>query len=101
MLLKTKVFPADRFDWDTVNPSCFASDLAALRDGYFGPIYDDACDLGFVLVSPKTGNHTWWYVEDEHTDREGDVTHWTLKATPETVRKFPKLGAYTLTVFND
>lgn len=102
MLLKTKVHDASRFDWVEKSPGCFASDLAPLREGGpFGRIYDDACDIGFCLVNPGTGGETWWYISETHKDGEGDITHWTLKAAPETVRKFPKLAAYTLTVFND
>lgn len=101
MLLRTKCFNANRFDWVEKTPSCFSSDLAPLRDGGpFGPIYDDAADYGFCLHNPATGGETWWYIAETH-EREGDITHWTLKAAPETIRKYPTLRYRELIVWND
>lgn len=56
-----------------------ASDLPKGFD-FLGPIYDDACDSGFKLMSHKTGKEilfTWW-----KTDRDAsgeDIAGWWFK----------------------
>ena len=54
----------------------FASDIN------FHParIYDDACDIGFWLKNPKTGNKILFVEEGVKRDRENDVQYWLYSA---------------------
>lgn len=74
-----------------------ASDLG-LRG--FQPLYDDACDVGIALRSHRTGAVTRWHLAEEHV-RDGDITHWTLRPTTESVRQQPQIQHYKLTIYND
>jgi len=78
-----------------------ASDLG-FRAGMepFGPLYDDACDVGITLDNPETGNRTHWYLKDTATD-EGDVMLWKFVPTHETLRAHPRLAGWYITIFND
>lgn len=67
----------------------------------FGPLYDDACDVGITLDNPETGNRTHWYLQSPETDADNDVVQWTFKPTHETLRAHPKLAGWYLTIWND
>lgn len=60
-----------------------------------GRVYDDAADEGLTLVSARTGREVVFVVSEVHFDREGDLTHWTLR--PATPQAFD----VTLVLFND
>lgn len=80
---------------------CEASDLG-LRPGHqWERLYDDACDVGIVLRSHKTGVETRWYLQDTERDAEGDVTCWKFRPCSESARKSPDIAAYTLVILND
>ena len=64
-------------------------------------IYDDACDVGFAIRNHATGNVVRFYMEQPHTDREGDITHWTFKVIPEDARKDPRIAKLSVKIFND
>jgi len=64
-------------------------------------LYDDACDEGVVLLSPRTGNEVRWYLTQTVTDGEGDVLEWVFKPCPESVSKNADLRALTLRILND
>lgn len=71
-----------------------------------GPIhqlYDDACDIGIAIRSDRTGAITYWYLCESETqhDADGDIVAQYLYPTVETVRKFPHLEGYKITMFND
>jgi hypothetical protein len=71
--------------------SAEASDLGpALR---LGPVYDDACDEGFTLVSDKTGDLVVFALEREV--RDGDLRY------TEFVSVTPRYRGYSVRVFND
>lgn len=93
---------ANRFGWDrnhgTVIGSAFVSDL----DGALcGPLYADAADSGFGLVSNKTGEVAYFALEHDRRDDEGDVQSWEFIVCPETEKAMPQLRGARLTVFND
>lgn len=90
---------AGRIDWTGSKPSVFVSDLAG-RGSAFGPIYGDAADLGCVLVSPRTGRASTWFLARTER-RDGDVLYWVLQPTAETVRRFGQLRGVEVLVFND
>jgi hypothetical protein len=72
-----------------------ASSLGSIN--IMGPLYDDACDQGFVLVSQNTGKEIPFYWTDTERDAEGDIQCWNFKSAA----KDPKLQDLTVTVFND
>jgi hypothetical protein len=67
----------------------------------FVRIFNDACDIGIVLISHLTMAESKWYVTRELFDNEGDLTSWFLKPTPETIRKMPALANHEMFIYND
>lgn len=66
----------------------------------FNPIYDDACDVGIALYSPKTGKTITWS-ESEPVIRDGEVCVWVFTPVPEDVRKHPQLKGWEVHILND
>ncbi len=64
------------------------------------PIYPDACDLGFQMVSEKTGRVATFYFSREHR-ADGDITHWTYLPTPESIRALGLSSEVRVEIFND
>lgn len=83
----------------------FAADMSELSFGralpVFERVYSDACDLGIELYNNKTGNSTWWVVEEENKDAENELVSWTLIPMPGSVVRFPTLKGWTVTIYND
>lgn len=79
--------------------TCELSDLSTP----FQQLYDDACDEGIKLESPKSGNVSYWYVDEAvHTqDEDHELMYYILKPVMESIRKFPNLKGWKLMVFND
>lgn len=76
-----------------------ASDIAV--DGVlFTRIYQEHSDVGFILQCADTMRECRMYVDNTHRDREGDVTHWTLKSDRNDERRL-KIKPITITVWND
>lgn len=72
-----------------------ASELGGLR---LGRVYPDACDVGFTLVSARTGRAVRVILAHTERDREGD-TLWTDFAPAPEDRK--AAGFDRVRVFND
>jgi|WetSurMetagenome_2_1015567.scaffolds.fasta_scaffold730332_1 hypothetical protein len=65
-------------------------------------LYDDACDVGFALRNPRSGNVTRWALKEAIVDpREGELLGWMMVPTPESIRKQPELKDYQLNLIND
>ena len=81
---------------------CFIGEASELPNSFnpLGPIYDDACDAGFYLVSEKTGEKLLFTFS--HTDGEEDVCGWNFKVNPTVfVQNKPKLASLKLLIIND
>lgn len=66
------------------------------------PLYDDACDVGFALRNPRSGNVTRWVLKEEIRDpRENELLGWMMIPTSESIRKQPELKDYQLNLIND
>lgn len=63
-----------------------------------GPLFDDACDEGFTLVSHLTDKEILYFYADKVYDEEGDVERWNFKEC-ELPGK-PYFGT-SVVVFND
>lgn len=66
----------------------------------FQRLYNDACDVGLILVSNRTKEEATWVAVDVSRDDE-DIHHWILHPTSEAIRKHPRLEGYTMIIFND
>lgn len=75
-----------------------ASDVGFMR---CERLYDDACDEGVVLHSPRTGNEVRWYITETVKDRDNNVVEWKFKPCSESVAKLPNLCGLTLRIIND
>lgn len=65
------------------------------------PIYPDAFDVGFQMMSEKTGKVATFYFAREHRDGEGGITHWTYLPTSETVKALGISPETRVEIFND
>lgn len=54
MILQPSPISSSKFTYSKETFTAEASDLRNIR---LGKVYDDACDLGFTIVSEKTGKH--------------------------------------------
>lgn len=88
------------FDYNRTTAT-FTAEVSGLGPRPFGPVFNDAIDDGFSLVSAKTGNVADFYIYRAERDRESEITHWVLKPTSDTIRLFPHLKDTTVVVFND
>ncbi len=79
--------------------TCEMSDLSTP----FQPLYNDACDEGIKLESSKTGNVSYWYVDEVvySKDEDHELQYYILKPINESLRKHPRLKSWKLLVFND
>lgn len=71
-----------------------ASDLARPM---MRQIYADACDLGFTVISARTGREEDFRVCDETRDNENDLLYWTLEPVDRNLRN----TGLKVVVFND
>lgn len=88
-------YKSEQFTWmkdKKVLVTC-ASDLMG-RGDFWGRIYDDAADLGFAIVSKRTGNSETFYLAGELRDQEGDVYAWEFMPINQNLNM-------KVTVFND
>lgn len=86
------------FDWAF---QLFVTEASSLKNPFYGSIYNDAADVGFGLVSEKTGELAVFYLDEKHQNREGEVLYWSFKPTTETIKKFPQLARVKAIVYND
>lgn len=100
-----KTYDARQFDWKSDTPSAEASDLglrAVDMPFAFGPVYNDAADIGMALHSPATGKTSVWVMSRKILDDSGeDVGGWEFIASRESVREFPQLAGKKIIVWND
>jgi hypothetical protein len=84
------VHDGSKFDWRGGSGYAEASDFG--RSVWCRRVWSDACDVGFVVVSPRTGVKKLFTLVREERDGEGEVTSW----------KFVECGGdVCITVFND
>jgi hypothetical protein len=90
------IISAREFFWEGNIGHADASDLGfRAAEEPFYPLYDDACDVGLVLHSPKSGKDVIFYFEREELkgiDFGAEVEAWRFKSI---------CGKYTLYVNND
>ena len=63
-------------------------------------LYQDSCDVGFVMVSEKTGQEAVFGLSHVEMNRDSDVVYWELAPLYSTVRKNRGLSNCTVKIFN-
>ena len=88
------------FDYDH-ETNTFSAWVSELGKNPFGPVFNDAVDLGCSIVSDKTGKIADFFITLTEKDREHDIVAWHLKPTPDTTKLFPLLKDTKVVIFND
>lgn len=76
MILNPSPISSTRFNF---KGHTFIAEASELRNFCLGQVYDDACDLGFTIISAKTGKGAVFVENDPEKDAEGDVLAWNFK----------------------
>jgi hypothetical protein len=80
----------------------FISEISSLGKGFrMERVYPDACDVGFTMVSDKTGKQVVFVEEDEVRDVDNDILYWLFVPTENSIRQNPELVGVTVLLFND
>jgi len=83
-----------KFHWDKEKRQ-FSADISDARI-MFGKVYPDSYDIGFIMISARTGLELKFYLDrEEHIHDE--VVAWHFKA----LTRNPDLTDITAVVFND
>lgn len=91
----------DKFTYDPSTRTFFA-EMSDLGPGVFDRAYSDACDLGFTLVSLRTGRVVDYVISKECLDHaDGGVVAWELTPTTDSLRRVPGASNTTVRIFND
>ena len=75
MLLKHNQISTNMFHYDPED-KVFSQEVSSLRGFKTGPIYDDACDEGFTLVSHKTGKEEVVCLSEIDRNEDNEVCGW-------------------------
>lgn len=70
-LLQPAPVSSDRFLYKDF---VFTAEASDLNDISMGRVYDDACDIGFTIISQRTGRAAVFVKVGEAKDREGEVS---------------------------
>lgn len=70
MILKPTPIHSTAF---TFSKSTFVAEMSDLGNPLMGRVYDDACDIGFSVISAKTGKHAVFAFESTDRDGEGEA----------------------------
>jgi hypothetical protein len=92
--LHLPVHDASIFSWNGNTGVAEMSDLEAPGDAQ---VWDDSCDVGFILKSPKTGTEVLFTFVSEVKDAEGEVQAWIYQNTPVT----SEVGLLKVHILND
>lgn len=69
--------------------------------GHYCQAYPDAADIGFRVMSNKTGKVAMFAMDGDKRNDEGEVQWWDAVPTQETLRSNPNLKGWKVRVFND
>lgn len=93
MKLNIPELNSNLFDYN--GDGVFLAEASELPSNFIARVYDDACDVGFEMVSAKTGNKALFLLDDIVEDAEGDLLCWNLVCADK------KLGDLKAVIFND
>ena len=77
------------------------AEISSLGRNPFVRVYSDACDQGLELYSDKTGKTSWWVVQRETRDDDGDLIAWILVPTGQSLAYDHSLVDWKMEIFND
>jgi hypothetical protein len=79
------------------------ADISDLGLKSFDQLYDDACDVGFSMRNPKTGNVTRWALATEIRSNcaDNELLGWMFVPCSESIRNNPVLEGYSFNIVND
>jgi hypothetical protein len=97
------------FDW-FADRRIFIAEISELPSFYrpghfrgsfqFEQVYPDACDVGFTMISDRTGEEVVFAMTS--TDMNGDeIAGWRFTPTRESVRRFPRCAGVSALIIND
>jgi len=87
------------YDPETKTFSAEASELPNVN--FLSPIYDDACDAGFAMVSERTGMVATFCLSHADADVEGAVRAWRFEPVGPFGGVLFGLRYVKLVIFND
>lgn len=100
MKLNIAPISSDRFSFDA-KTRLFTAEASDLQNQHLNPLYDDAADVGLVMVSSKTGKTVRYYMIHETRGAENEIESWDYYPTTESIREVPECQGTSVTVFND
>jgi len=77
---------------------CEASDMG---NRHLQRLYDDACDVGFIVKSDTTGSLVTYYMSNVLKDAEEEILGWEYRPTVESIHSVPSCVNIKVVVFND
>lgn len=86
----------DMFFWHP-EMGMFTQEVSSLNGFQPGQLYDDACDLGFQLISSRTGEAMPFYLHETVSNDEGEVLEWVFHSAS----RDPRLAKLQVCVQND
>ena len=95
--LRVPLFDGSLFTWQGTFGAADASDLeptAGLGRNHRARVWDDACDEGFEVRSPRTGRYVLFVLQRTIVDDANEVTGWEYTSYGEARR-------ITIVVAND
>lgn len=93
LLPSVPLYVGNLFSWFTGKGTVEASTLGRAQP--WTRLWADACDVGFQIKSPKTGQVRVFTMTREVRDNEGEVTHWEFASCDDPT------SAVDITVFNE
>lgn len=90
---------SNRFMYSKQSERTFIAEASELEGlNFMSQIYYDACDVGFNMMSSKTGKLVKFYLTDTEYNN-GDIVCWNFKLCPEYVKIAG--GDIKVVIFND
>lgn len=81
-----------------VDTNTYTSNASDLPRPMLGHIFEDAADLGMLLVT-HNGDNIKFYIDEEEFDAEGEVVAWHLLPDPASARKMPQYKTAKIIIF--
>ncbi len=89
-----------QFDWNPETKT-FTSEMSQLGKGFqLERIYPDACDVGFTMISLRTG-YDVKFVETARDMIGEDLGGQWFEPTQDSLRRFPKMRGVKVLIIND
>ena len=82
----------------------FVAEISMLEHGganVLGQLYPDSGDIGFVLVSHKTGLEVEFVLKEEARDADRDIKFWSFEPAIHEQHRNAALRGISIVVFND